>query len=543
MFAVAALYGCTITMARIDQLSGRTSAGNQHEHRANGDGLNTPFTAASSQEKYSGEEGQPADGDVQVLDWDSPSDPENPHNFSITRKWIITGAALLGTLLVPLNGTSITVAHLELDRAFNISEATFPHSYWIVTSWSIGGAVFIVVGLPLLEDLGVRLGFLAFYAFFIVMIIPQALAQNYATLIVTRFFSGGCVTLLANVVAGVIPDVWDTDKARSIPVGLYILFYLMGSTLGPPMFAGVVQYIGDWRWIFWIQLIIYGAFFPLFFFTIQETRGNVILARRAKKLRKQTGKEVYTRAELDRTSVLSSLAKSVYRPVYLLATEPVLIASTFWSAFSFGTVFLFTQSAEQVFTELYGWKVWTTGYVQAAIVIGEILGWVASFYGTYVYLNSAPRNTEMPGHPIPEARLYVSVFGSFVGIAGGMFVYAWTSYSYLPWIAPAIGLAMVGFGIQTVVSGVADYIEDAYAASAYTASAISGVAAGENVVAAFLPLAAQSMYGTLGFQWASSLLGFVALVLSFAPVLFIWRGRTFRERSPFMRSGGKSFAA
>ncbi|KAI7097928.1 hypothetical protein KC319_g13367 [Hortaea werneckii] len=145
----------------------------------------------------------------------------------------------------------------------------------------------------------------------------------------------------------------------------------------------------------------------------------------------------------------------------------------------------------------------------------------------------------MPGKPIPEARLYVSTAASFIGIVGGMFVYAWTSYPYFPWIAPAIGLAMVGCGIQVVVSAVADYITDAYAASDYAGSAIGAVAAGENTVAGLLPLAAASMYTNLGFQWASTLLAFIALVLSFAPVLFIFKGRTFRERSPFMLSGGQ----
>jgi MFS family permease len=507
------------------------------------DGDNTSFLAASATEKTGIPPTSDSNSGIQILDWDGPNDPTNPRNFSNTRKWIITGCALLGTLLLPLNGTSITVAHEELAAGFNFSEATFPHSYWTVTSWSVGGAIFIVVGFPLLEDLGVRLGYFAFYTFFLLMIIPQAVAQNLATLIVTRFFSGGCVTLLANTVASVIPDIWEDDKARSLPVGIWILFYLMGSTLGPPMFSGVIQHIGNWRWIFYIQLIIYGALFPLFYFTIAETRPDVILRRRAKKLRKQTGKQIYAKAELNQRSALSGLGKTIYRPVYLLVTEPVLIASTFWSAFSFGTVFLFTQSTEQVYIGLYGWHVWSTGYIQLAIVIGEIFGWVASLYGTHVYLNSASRNTETPGHPIPEARLYVSIFGSFVGIAGGMFVYAWTSYPSLPWIAPSIGLGMVGFGIQTVVSAVADYIEDAYAASGCAGSAISGVAAGENIVAGFVPLATQSMYRTLGFQWASSLLAFIALLLSMAPVIFVWKGRTFRERSPFMLSGGKTYGS
>lgn len=506
-------------------------------------GDDSPFSTASSTEKVSGEGATKQASDVRVIDWDGPNDPGNPLNWSPVRKWMTLGAALLGTLIIPLNGTSITVAHEQLATAFNFSEETFPYSYWAVTSWSLGGAVFVVVGLPLLEDLGVRLGYMIFYAFFLVMIIPQAVAQNFATLVATRFFSGGCVTLLANTAASVIPDLFETDEARSVPVGVYILFYLMGSTLGPPMFAGVVQYIGDWRWIFYIQLIIYGAFFPVFFVAVKETRASVILRRRAKNIRKETGQQVYTKAELSDSSLLSDIGKIVYRPVYLLFTEPVLIATTFWSAFSFGTVFLFTQSTEQVYIELYGWHVWSTGYIQIAIVIGEILGWFATFYGTRLYLKSASRNTETPGRPIPEARLYVSIFGSFVGIVGGMFVYAWTSYPSLPWIAPTIGLGMVGFGIQTVVSAAADYIEDAYAASGYAASAISGVAAGENIVAGILPLATQSMYTKFGFQWASSLLGFIALILGFAPVVFVWKGRTFRERSPFMKSGGQTYAS
>jgi len=229
--------------------------------------------------------------------------------------------------------------------------------------------------------------------------------------------------------------------------------------------------------------------------------------------------------------------------LYLKVTEPVLIACTLWSSFSFGTVYVFTQSTEQVFTALYGWESWYVGYLQMAVVVGQILGWFATFYGTNVYLKSAARNEETPGRPIPEARLYVSIFGSFVGITGGMFVYAWTSYPYLPWIAPTIGLGMVGFGIQTVISAIADYVVDCYAGSNYVASAVSAVAAGENLVAGFLPLAAQSMYRTLGFNWASTLLAFVALVLSFAPVVFVWKGRQFRERSPFMLSGGQTYSA
>lgn len=476
----------------------------------------------------------------QILDWDGPNDPGNPQNYSPVRKWLIAGTALFSTLIVPLNGTGIAIAVHEINAEFNISDANFPNSYWSITSWSIGGAIFIIIFLPLLEDVGVRNGYLVFYLFFLIMIIPQALAQNYATLIVTRFFSGGCVALLANTISSTIPDLWEDDRGRTLPVGIYILFYTAGATLGPPVFGGVVQHIGNWRWIFYIQLIIYGALFPLFIFMIKETRATVILRRRAKKLRKDTGKPIYAPTELQQTNILRTIAQSAYRPLFLVFTEPVLAASSIWSAFAFGTVFMFTQSVEVVFVETYGWEVYSTGYVLAAVVIGEVIGWVISLVGIRPYFQSAERNDEAPGRPIPEARLYVSIFGSFIGMSGGMFVYGWTSYPHIHWIAPAIGLAMVGAGIQITISAVADYVVDAYAASNYAASAISAVAALENVVAGLLPLATMNMYDTLGFQWASSTLGFVALMLSFIPVVLVWKGRLLRERSPFMLSGGES---
>lgn len=217
----------------------------------------------------------------------------------------------------------------------------------------------------------------------------------------------------------------------------------------------------------------------------------------------------------------------------MLFTEWVVFSFTLWSSFAVGTVYLFTQSVAQVFAGIYGWEAYQTGYVQAAVVIGEILGWFASLLSARLYFASAKRNTENPGHPIPEARLYMSLFGGLVGMTGGMFVYAFTSYPDLPWIAPAMGLAMVGFGINVVVMAIADYVTDAY--SKFAGSAISVVAFGENVFSGFLPLAAMSMYDNLGYQWASALLGFLSLLLALAPILLLFKGRSIRAKSPFIR--------
>ncbi|KAJ5099389.1 hypothetical protein N7532_006390 [Penicillium argentinense] len=471
--------------------------------------------------------------DITVVSWDGDKDPGNPYNWSPKQKWTLTAVAAFTTFITMMNGTIITVAHEAINEEFNISDASFPHSYWPVTSWAVGGSVSSLLILPLMEDFGVRWVFLITYVAFLCFIIPQALAQNFATLIVTRFFAGGCVSILANTSATVIGNVWETEKARNIPVSLYIVTYLAGSSIGPVIGAPIYHYL-SWRWIGYLQLIWCGALLPMYYFMFKECRGTAILGQRAKALR-EDGVRAYSQHEIDSegNSMLMIVVRSATRPIILFFTESVVFVSTLWSGFTVGTLYLFTQSVEQVFTGLYGWTPAQAGYVQAAIVIGEILGWVGTLFSGKLYFTSASRNTEVPGTPIPEARLYLAIVGGMFGLSGGMFTYAWTSYPSLPWIAPAVGLAMVGAGGVIVVTGISDYVVDAY--SKYAASAVGIMVAGENTFSGFLPLAAMSLYSTLGFNWASTVLAFISFGLSLAPILFVIWGKEIRARSPFMK--------
>lgn len=435
-----------------------------------------------------------------------------------------------------MNGTMATVAHFEISQVFHVSESSFPHSYWVVTTWALGGACSALFILPLAEDFGTRPVFLSTYLLFLFFLVPQAIAQNFATLVITRFFSGGCAAILANTAAGVAGNVWSTEWSRSVPVSLYILGYMAGSSMGPVIGAAIFHSLG-WRWIGYMQLIWFGALFPVYYFFFYETRGSAILAQHVQGTLKNEGYGRSTKKAVSSTLSRQNLASSVTRPVILLCNEPVLFVSTLWSAFTVGTLFLFTQSVEQVFMGLYDWTVTQTGYVQSAIVIGECIGWSLNFLSRKLYFGSASRNNEIPGTPIAEARLYMAVVGGVLGISGGMFTYAWTSYPTIPWIAPAISLAMVGAGSVLVVTGVTDYVVDGY--SHYAGSAMGAVATGENTFSAFLPLATFSMYQNLGFNWASTLLAFVSLALSLIPTLMFFWGKEIRARSTFMNRMAK----
>lgn len=59
------------------------------------------------------------------------------------------------------------------------------------------------------------------------------MAQNFATLIVSRFFAGVFGAVVQNGVANIAGDLWENDVDRSFSITLFNTAYLGGFTLGP----------------------------------------------------------------------------------------------------------------------------------------------------------------------------------------------------------------------------------------------------------------------------------------------------------------------
>ena len=256
---------------------------------------------------------------------------------------------------------------------------------------------------------------------------------------------------------------------------------------------------------------------------MQENRGLVIRNR----LRKNG---ILTGEDNAESSPLQVLLQTISRGAVLLTTEPIITSTTIWTSFTFGLIFISTQSVPLVFTAVYGWSSTSGGLVQASIGIGQLLGFAACLVQNRLYCRSADHNTQEPGIPLPESILYLSIPGTAIALAGGLLMYGWGFF--LPhWIVPALGLGLTGFATTTVLHAATIYVTDEYASCA--ASAVAAVAFGENLFAAFLPLAAKPLYTRVSFQWASSLLALIALLLTLAPAAVVYRRREARQNAIF----------
>ncbi|CBX90635.1 hypothetical protein IAQ61_002126 [Plenodomus lingam] len=476
--------------------------------------------------------------EVELHTWNGPHDPENPFNWSVTYKWILTITICFISILTGLPAGSYGAGNEYMADRFSVQNEPFPNLYWATCSWNVGAALFPLVFVPLTENTGRMPGYFIAYIIFELFLFGSAFANNFATLVVTRFFGGGASSVSINIVGGSISDVWKGDKARSLPMSLFGFTSVAGIALGPFIGSAIVQIrkpdVGlqsPWRWIYYIQIIYNAALIPVFYFILSETRGDVILQKRASKLRKETGRPIYAESELEKQTIAQLLKVSFMRPTKMLLTEPVVIFFTLWISFAWGILFLFFSSVVQTFSASYGFGVFQTGMIQLAITVGALIGTLFNPIQDWLYLRTARKNKERPGKPIPEGRLYTSIPGSLLFTAG-LFMYGWSSTTDVHWIVPTIGVTIVGVGIYSIYMGVVNYLTDAY--EKYAASALSAASLGRNTFGAFLPFASFQLFDTLGFGWAGSLLGFVGAALSIVPVVLLFKGREIRAKSPFM---------
>lgn len=84
------------------------------------------------------------------------------------------------------------------------------------------------------------------------------------------------------MVGGVISDIYHT-KDRNTPMALFSGSALFGTGLAP-LIAGVIVSHTSWRWVYYSHAIVSAVFVLIIFIFFKETRGSVLLSRKAKTL-------------------------------------------------------------------------------------------------------------------------------------------------------------------------------------------------------------------------------------------------------------------
>lgn len=93
--------------------------------------------------------------------------------------------------------------------------------------------------------------------------------------------------------------------------------------------TGYMTIYAGWRSVYWLILAMSGALFLVTLFFYDETYAPVLLSRRAKRMRKETGDEAYTTAqERLRRPANDIIFEALARPIMMLTTELIMSCVT-----------------------------------------------------------------------------------------------------------------------------------------------------------------------------------------------------------------------
>ncbi|GAA5994674.1 hypothetical protein JCM5350_000375 [Sporobolomyces pararoseus] len=430
-----------------------------------------------------------AESEVRWVEWEK-NDPENPFNWSKRRKWAISSVGFLFTCLVSLSTSAYSITAQSIQDELHTSNTL---TYIALSTFNIAFGAAPLILAPLSELYGRSSILLISTIGFAIFLIPQALATNIQTLIITRFFYGCFGSTGVALGGGILAEVW-SDEERGLSMALFSLSATAPTGLGPVAF-GYLSQIKGFRTVNWVLFALASLLSISTFFLLDETRASVLLTRRAKQMRNRTGdKRFVSKAEAERTSLIEVWKTNLRRPVSLLCREPVLIAFTAWIGFTWGVMYLELVSIPLVYREIYSFSIGESGLVY----ITQILVFGALFF------------------PV------------------GCWIYGMTASPAVHFVVPAIGLAFLYTGLYLVFVATYSYLADAYAL--YASSALAAMGFCRNITGAIFPLVTPAMYQNLGIRGAGALTAGIATVLSLTPFLLFRYGAQLRARSSFAQA-------
>ncbi|KAI3404540.1 NAG4 [Candida oxycetoniae] len=466
---------------------------------------------------------------LRIVEW-VDHDKKNPRNWNNAIKWVYTG--LLGAIcFVVALGSAIVTGDLERPaETFGVSSEVIILAS--VTMFVIGFGVGPLVFAPMSEEVGRKPIYAVTLFVAVIFIIPCGAARNIGTLIICRLIDGISFSAPMTLIGGSLADMWEGPE-RGVAMAIFSAAPFLGPVCGP-IFGGLLcDHAPTWRWIYWAFLIISGVFYAIFIVIVPETHHGILLKKRAKKLRKDTGDTRYRSLNEIEVRTFAEVAKtSLLRP-FILLSELIVFLMTIYMAIVYGLLYMFFFAYPVIYMEGKKWSASLTGVMFIPIGVGVIIATLAAPLFNKDYNRRAQKYRDRGELPPAELRL-IPMMVSCWFVPASLFAFAWSSYPHISWAGPCFSGLGAGFGFCCLYNPANNYIVDSY--QHYAASALAAKTFVRSIWGACVPLFTIQMYHTLGYEWASSLMAFISLACCAIPYLFFIFGARIRKFSRYAYS-------
>ncbi|KAK6075572.1 MFS multidrug transporter [Seiridium cupressi] len=411
------------------------------------------------------------------LEWESPSDPGNPKNWSRSRKWTCTMIVSFYCLIAPTAASMVIPAMPSLARDLNITS--------------------------------------------------EAFLQLTMSLFVFGWTGGPLI--LGPLGTGILSDLWTSDE-RGTSLAIYTIMPLVGPTAGPLLAGYVVQYY-NWPYIFFLCSLLAAIVLVPGAVILPETFGPVILLRRRAERLRQKGisSSIPAANHGKHDTTKTRIRKGLARPFILLGTQPIIQVLALYFGFYFGLYQLFIAMYHAMWRDMYNMTPIQASANYLSITMGLILGCeIAGPFNDKIYRYLRQRNN---GIDLPEYRIWLMLPAAIL-VPGGLLWFGWSAVAQAHWIIPNLGMATACVGIVMTFMCMQAYVMDAY--PVYAASAQGALTVVRSLTAFTMPVMAPAMVHQWGYGWSSTVLAIIAVVVgSLAPAFLHLKGASLRAKSPY----------
>jgi MFS family permease len=259
-------------------------------------------------------------------------------------------------------------------------------------------------------------------------------------LIVFRFVAGCVGAAPLTLGGGTIADLM-TQAQRAKALSFWVLGPTIGPVLGPICGGFISEKIG-WRWNFWVISIAGGVTTALGVFLLTETYAPVLLERKAKRLRKETG-NLALKSKLDIGLKAKDLFWfSIARPTKMLLFSPLVSFLSIYVAITYAYLYLFFTTITEVFEKQYHFRSDLAGLSFLGLGIGQFLG---QFLYSYLASRSYQKHFKI-GDVKPEQRLHMMLIGAVL-IPIALFWYGWAVQAKSQWMNPLVATGFFSLGL------------------------------------------------------------------------------------------------
>ncbi|KAI1503170.1 major facilitator superfamily domain-containing protein [Biscogniauxia marginata] len=463
-----------------------------------------------------------AEAGQKYVDWDGPNDPENPMNWPISRKWMNIGIVSLMTVVTPLGSSMFAPGIPGIMAEFHETSAIT--ATFLVSIYILGFAFGPLIVAPLSEIYGRAPLYFWGNILFTLFTVGTALSNSIGMLLAFRLMMGLSGSVPVTIGSGSIADIMPVEQ-RGRAMSVWALGPLLGPCIGP-VAGGFLIRATNWRWVYWLVVILGGILIPFSWFFLKETYAPAILDKKTRRLQKETGNKELRSILSGHQSVKDRFSVAIIRPVKLLVLTPIVTLMSLYVAITYGILYLLITTFSFVYSDKYGFDEGTSGLTFLPAGLGMVIG-VVGFGQLTDWV--VKRNKAQGKEHTAEVRLKPALtIPAALALPAGLFIYGWTAQNGVHWIVPMLGVLIFSTGLMGVMMCVQNYLLDAY--PQFAASVTAAMSVLRSLLGALIPLGGLQMYNALGLGWGNSLLAFISLALVPIPVVFFIFGDRLRTK-------------